>query len=416
MKLIQLVFESFRFAWNALKVNKLRTILSLLGVTIGIFAIIAVFTIVDSLESSIKNSFSFLGSNVLYVEKWPYGLGGEYPWWEYMKRPHVSDNEYEFLQDYVKNQQAMSMFAVRGGIVLKKDNNSVSNINLLGVDYGHSDVFDMPIINGRYFTQQEIANARSVTIIGANVAEALFPMQDPVGKEIKIKGLKYNVIGVLKEQGESMLGLPSNDDSSLVPFKNFKKLYETGGMFGISTRVAIKGLENDDGLVELESEVTGLMRGRRSLKPLEENNFALNRPESIAKAIESVFAVITIAGAVIGGFSILVGGFGIANIMFVSVKERTSIIGIQKSIGAKNYFILLQFLFESVFLSLIGGIVGMFLVYLITFISLGSFEIVLTLKNISLGLGVATVIGIIAGVIPAAVAARMDPVTAIRTQ
>lgn len=414
MKVIRLIIESFRFAANALKVNLLRTVLSLLGVTIGIFAIIAVFTVVDSLEKSIKESFSFLGANVIYIEKWPYGLGGEYPWWKYMKRPPVNANEFEFLNDHLKHQSGATIYVYKEGTLVKRENNSINNVNLCGASYGYNEVFELEIVNGRYFTQQEVMSARNVAIIGANVAEALFPFADPIGKEIKIKGLKYVVIGTIKREGESLLGTPSNDDICYIPFKSFQKLYYTGGMFGINPSIAVKGLEEDPGLIELENEVTGLMRAKRGLKPLEENSFAINRPESVTNFLTEVFNVITFAGWVIGGFSILVGGFGIANIMFVSVKERTSIIGIQKSIGAKNYFILFQFLFEAIFLSIIGGSVGILLVYGLTFIPLGSFVIILSLKNIMVGLGVATIVGTVAGVVPAAIAAKLDPVTAIR--
>ncbi len=393
----------------------MRTTLSLLGVTIGIFAIIAVFTVVDSLERSIKDSFSFLGANILYVEKWPYGLGGEYPWWKYMKRPPVDVSEFEFLNEHVTYMKSSTIYATRGGSLIKYENSSINNVSLCGATYGYNDVFDLDIVQGRFFTQQEADGARNVAVIGADIVAALFPLTDPIGKEIKIRGLKYVVIGTIKKEGESMLGFSSNDKACYVPYKSFQKLYYTGGMFGINPSIAIKGLEEDAGLAELESQVTGLMRAKRGLKPLEEDSFALNRPESITNFLTEIFKVISMAGWVIGGFSILVGGFGIANIMFVSVKERTNLIGIQKSIGAKNYFILLQFLFESVFLSVIGGGVGIFLVYLLTFIPLGTFVIVLTAKNILIGLGVASIVGTVAGIVPAAIASKMDPVTAIRT-
>lgn len=212
-----------------------------------------------------------------------------------------------------------------------------------------------------------------------------------------------------------MLGVSSNDKACYIPYKSFQKLYYTEGIFGINPSIAIKGFEEDTDLAELESQVTGLMRAKRGLKPLEEDSFALNRPESITNFLTEIFKVITFAGWVIGGFSILVGGFGIANIMFVSVKERTNLIGIQKSIGAKNYFILLQFLFESLFLSVIGGGVGILLVYFLTFIPLGTFVVVLTAKNVLIGFGVASIVGTVAGIVPAVIASKMDPVTAIRT-
>lgn len=415
MKVFKLIIESFRFAWGALKTNLLRTTLSLLGVTVGIFSIIAVFTAVDSLERSIKDSLNFLGTNNINVEKWPYGFGGPYPWWTYLRRPYVTFDEYRFIKENVNNAQAVAIFTVRGGIIAKHASSSAADLSLLGVVYEHKDVYELPIEEGRYFTRQEASGGTNVVVIGHRSADELFPNTSPLGKEIKIKGLKYYVIGVIKEEGESFLGAPSNDDNIYMPYKSFQKIYYSGRRNGVEPRITVKGLTDDIGLVELEAELRGLMRKKRSLKPKEEDNFALNRPEAITNFIGSTFDAIGVAGAIIGGFAILVGGFGIANIMFVSVRERTNIIGIQKSLGAKNYFILFQFLFEAVFLSLIGGGVGVFLVYLISFASLGSLELVLTTGNIILGLGISAIIGVLSGIVPALMAARLDPVIAIRT-
>ncbi|MCG8322254.1 MAG: ABC transporter permease [Cytophagales bacterium] len=416
MKVLKLILESFKFAMNALKVNKLRTLLSLAGVTIGIFAIISVFTLVDTLEQSIKQSFDFLGTNVINVEKWPYGLGGgEYKWWEFLNRPHPDYKEYEFVRDKVENAVGVSIYAVRGNQTYKQGNNSTYYNFLLGVSYDYNEVFDVEIEEGRYFTRQEVESARPVALIGTNVAADLFPNIDPIGREFSIRGKKYTVVGVTKREGDSFIGGPSKDDACLIPYKSFIKMYYSGRRRGIGSKIALKGREDDIGLVELEAELRGIMRSKRSLKPKDKDNFALNRTEAIANAISGVFDVIGVAGWIIGGFSILVGGFGIANIMFVSVRERTNIIGIQKSLGAKNYFILFQFLFEAIFLSLIGGLVGLFLVYLITLIPMGSLEPSLSLKNMTLGLGVSALIGTASGIIPAAIAARMDPVEAIRT-
>ena len=212
------------------------------------------------------------------------------------------------------------------------------------------------------------------------------------------------------------MGWSSNDYSVMMPYNSFRKLYLTGtGAWNeVQSSIGIKGEATDIGLVELENEVRGFLRIRRGLQPLDKDSFALNRPEAVANVISTVFDVFSVAGWIIGGFSILVGGFGIANIMFVSVKERTSIIGLQKSLGAKNYFILFQFLFESIFLSLIGGLAGLILVYGVTYIPLGSLDVVLSIKNIVLGIGVSSSIGVIAGIVPAAMAARLDPVAAIR--
>jgi putative ABC transport system permease protein len=419
MKTLRLIFESFRFAWRALKSNLLRTILSLLGVTIGIFAIISVLTIVDSLEKNIKDSLNFLGTGVIYVEKWPFtaDADGEYRWWDFWQRPNVSYNEYKFMQANLKNENGISIFANKGNSVIKRGSNSISNARLVGGSLGYDKISEVNVDQGRYFTFDEIELGRNVTVIGNEIAKALFPNdEDPIGKIIKIKNLKYIVEGVIKREGQSFLGTPSKDYAVIIPYNSFRRLYQTGTgePFELTSRIGIKGHDSDIGLVELENEIRGTLRSRRGLKPTTKDNFAMNRPEAIANVISGLFDVVGVAGWVIGGFSILVGGFGIANIMFVSVKERTSIIGLQKSIGAKNFFILFQFLFEAIFLSLIGGLGGLFLVYLITFIPMGDLVVTLTIKNIVLGLGVSSVIGLVSGIVPAALAARLDPVTAIR--
>lgn len=417
MKVFKLIIESFRFAWGALKQNILRTTLSLLGVTIGIFAIIAVFTLVDSLERSIKDSLSFLDANNLDIRRFPYEFGPDIPWWEYIKRPYTNYEEYEFLRKNLKNAEGITIFAVTGGETVKFESSSYTDVSLFGIAHTHQDVYDMAsdVGEGRYFTAAESYTAKNVAMVGHLIAEKLFPRGDALGKEIKIKGLKYVIIAVMKEEGEGIFGDTGNDESIYIPYTSFKKLFYSGRNRGVETLVSVKGRSDDVGLVELEAEITGLLRTKRGLKPKEKNNFSVNRQDAIMNIIGSTFDVIGVAGWAIGGFSILVGGFGIANIMFVSVRERTNIIGIQKSLGAKNYFILFQFLFEAIFLSLIGGGVGLFLVWLLSLASLGNLDLVLTFGNVVLGLGVAGIIGVISGIVPALMAARLDPVIAIRT-
>ncbi|WP_080058236.1 ABC transporter permease [Spirosoma aerolatum] len=413
MRFLRQIFESFRFSWQALRSNLLRTTLSLLGVTVGIFAIIAVFTLVDSLERNIKDSLSFIGDKVVYVQKWPWIFGGEFQWWKYFQRPVPTYSEYRFLSDRLESAEAIVAMDFKGRVTIKHDNNSMASL-IQGTTLDYNKISEVPIEQGRYFTQQEIDVARNVAIIGADVAENLFPGQDPVGKTFKLSGHNFTVIGVQRKKGESILNVGGNPDiKCLIPYGAFAKMFHS---VQPDIDIAIKGYDTDEGLVELESEIRGLLRTRRGLRPLQEDNFAINRPEAAAQAISGIFSVLTIAGWVIGGFSILIGGFGIANIMFVSVKERTNIIGIQKSLGAKNYFILCQFLFEAVLLSLVGGIAGIFLVYLLSFMDLGSLDLQLTPGNITLGLGVSSVIGILSGIIPAFSAARMDPVIAIRAK
>ncbi|MCE7068326.1 ABC transporter permease [Dyadobacter sp. CY326] len=413
MKFLRQILESFRFAWQALKSNITRTILSLLGVTVGIFAIVAVFTIVDSLERSIKDSLSFIGDKVIYVQKWPWGFGGEYQWWKYFQWPEPTYAEYKFLYENLESASAVAVMDFRGSTTLKNGSNSIV-AQIQGVSYEYNQISDIPIQVGRYFIPLETNNARNVAVVGADIADALFPGQDPVGKVFKLSGNKFTIVGVQVRKGESLVDFGGSPDKScIIPFASFSKLFQSGRR---SADIVVKGFPEDEGMKEVEAEITGLMRTKRGIKPREGNNFSLNRPEAAAEAIAGLFAVLTIAGWVIGSFSILVGGFGIANIMFVSVKERTNLIGIQKSLGAKNYSILFQFLFEAVMLSLVGGLVGIFLVFLLSFMPLGSLEILLTPGNILLGLSVSSIIGVLSGIVPAMLAARMDPVIAIRAK
>ena len=410
---LRLTLESFRFAWQALKSNILRTILSLLGVTVGIFAIIAVFTFVDSMEKNIKGSLSFFGSNVLYVQKWAWSTDDDYPWWKYFQRPPTNYQEMKFLEGKLDHAQAICGIDARGGINVKTKSNSFESL-VFGVTYQYNQISEVPVREGRYFTSQEMDAGRNVAILGDEVTNTLFPDGDPVGKEFKLSGQKFTVIGVQEKKGKSMIDLGGDPDIKvIIPYLSFAKMFNGPKP---ELDIAVKGYDSDVNVEQLSSEITGLLRTKRGLRPNQEDNFSLNRPEAIAKALDGIFAVLTIAGIVIGGFSILVGGFGIANIMFVSVKERTNIIGIQKSLGAKTQFILFQFLFESVWLCLIGGLFGLILVYFLTFLPMGSFDLILSTKNIMLGFLISTFLGVVFGIIPAWMAAKLDPVTAIRSK
>ncbi len=417
---LRLLLESFAFAWQALRANLLRTILSLLGVTVGIFAIIAVLMVVDSLEASVRQSMSFMGDKVVYVGKWPWVPDPNQPWWKFFNRPVPTAREFRQLEKMLVpgSNKGVAIFVSKAGNTFKAGSNSVSDCALQGVSYDYRNVSSVPIEQGRYFTLQEVDGARPVAIIGATIAENLYPGIDPVGQDFKTRGRHFTVIGVMKKEGKNLLGAPSNDANCLIPYNTFAGVFalSSTGMSGPSPNIGVKGTDTDPGLLNLEAEMQGAMRTIRGLKPREDDNFALNRPEMIAELITNLFSVIHIAGFFIGGFSTLIGGFGIANIMFVSVSERTNIIGIQKSLGAKNYFILSQFLFEAVFLCLLGGGAGIVLVWLITLVPQDALPLFLSPANITKGLGMSVGIGVVAGIIPAVLAARLDPVIAIRAK
>lgn len=405
--------ESVVFAFQSLTANKLRSFLSLLGITIGIFAIILVFTIVDSLENNIRGSIQSLGNNVVYIQKWPWTFGPDYPWWKYINRPTPQYYELDELQRKCKSTEAIA-YRMGARKTIKYGANSVQNAVVAGISHEFYKIKNFDLTSGRYFTQAETDGGYRVALIGASIAEALFPNEDPLGQEIKIAGNKASVIGVIKKEGESLLGI-SFDYQVIIPF-NFARIMMDTRSENADPTIYAKARPNVSN-AEMMDELTGVLRGIRRLKPSGEPNFALNETSLLSKGFDDLFDIIGMAGWIIGGFSILVGGFGIANIMFVSVRERTSLIGIQKSLGAKNLFILVQFLSESVMLSCVGGFFGLLLTFLITLAGKGAvdMEITLTGTNIILGFTISVLIGIISGFVPAYSASQLDPVEAIRS-
>ncbi len=412
-KTILLLAESLKFALESLKSNLLRTFLSLLGITVGIFSIISSLTVVDALDAGVKKSLSFLGERVIYIQKWPWYFGEDYPWWKYLARPEVSYKDFQYLESRLTKASAISIWDVKGSVAISYGNNSVKSAAVMGCSYQQNLVSDIRIENGRYFTVLETESARPYAIIGYELSQALFGKEDAIGKVIKIKGLNFTVIGTMQKQGKNLLGAPSNDNLCLIPFHCMLKMYSKKGL---KPSISVKGFPQDDNLQELESEIQGLMRSRRGLKPRQEDNFALNRPEFLKSFVDNIIANLWLAGWCIGGFSMLIGVFGIVNIMFVTVKERTNIIGIQKALGAKKWFILTQFLSEAVMLSLIGGGLGLILVSFIGIFSTETFVLTLSAINIAIGIGVSSVFGILAGILPAVYAANLDPVVAIRSK
>lgn len=412
--IFRLIGESFRFAWDALRQNKLRTALSLLGITIGIFIIIAVSTGVDTMRDKIQSSVDKLGSNTLFVQKWPWVFSGNFPWWKYVNRPEPSLRDYNGLKDRMDMAVGVCYEVNASNRTIKYQSNSVDGANINAASHEYDKTWDLEFQDGRYFTASESQYGSPVCILGAEIAEGLFDNENPIGKQIKVMGRRVTVIGVYKKEGEDMMGM-SQDKNVLIPLNLAKGIFDVNSE-RYNPQVTVRGKENI-ALEEVESELKGLMRSIHRLKPGEEDDFSLNKTTMLSNQLDIMFGVVDIAGLIIGGFSVLVGGFGIANIMFVSVKERTNIIGIQKSLGAKNYFILLQFVLEAVALCLMGGLLGLGLVYILTlvFTYVVEVEIILYFRNILSGIGWSVAIGLIAGFWPAFSASRLDPVEAIRS-
>lgn len=404
--------ESFLFAYSSVVVNKLRTFLSLFGITIGIVSIISVFTVFDWMEGSIRESIASLGDNTIYVEKWPWSSDANIKWWDMIKWPPPSIEDYEAVIKRSSSASAVC-YTVSSSEPVKYRGNMIGETWIMGATHDFENVRSFDIERGRYFAQSETASGKPVAIIGAEVAEKLFDRIDPVGKEISIDRYKAQVIGIFKKEGKGGISDNGMDEGVLVPIDFSRQFINFRNPF-LNSDIMIRGKDNVS-VQQLSDEITMILRAARRIGPGEENNFSINRATQITSTLEPVFRGINIAGWIIGGFSILVGGFGIANIMFVSVRERTSIIGIQMALGAKRRWILQQFLTESVLLSVTGGILGLIIVFIGTlfvnyFFTLGMY---LTAGNIILAIVISATIGIIAGFAPASSASRMNPVEAI---
>lgn len=410
---LRVIKESFAFALNALINNKLRTFLSLLGVTIGIFSIIAVLAAVDSLERNIKEGLAGLDANTMYLTKFSFGPT-EVPRWQRDNFPQTDYNDFDFVRRNIPNIGAVAYAVLGGNESVRFEGQTIANVGVTAVSSGIYDIEDFKIEQGRFYTEAESETGSPVIVLGHSIAENLFKNSNPIGQQVRVYGRKLLVIGVLKKYGSGLFDTP--DEKAYVPV-NFVRQFKSGGADGLPGAIILKPAKDVD-LNAFEATLVQNFRIFRGLKPDEPNNFFINKISGFAALIDGIIGTMNFVGWLISGFSLLVGGFGIANIMFVSVKERTNIIGIQKSLGAKNKFILMQFLFEAIILAVVGGIIGLIFVWIATLVISqfsGDFQFVLSFWNMVIGFSLSSIIGLVAGIVPAISASKLDPVEAIRT-
>lgn len=413
--ILKIVWESFQQATGSLVGNKLRTFLSLLGITIGIFCIITVKSAVDSLQANVIEGFNELGSDVIYLDKMPWNEDPGQNYWKYAKRPDPSYEDYQAIKKRSKLTEFTSYTIFTGGKTIKHLSSSISNAFIMGSTFEYASIQNVKIAEGRYFTPNEYETGANKIILGYKVYNELFKSLNGVGREVKLFGQDFQVIGYLESEGDNVFNFLNFDEVIWLNYNSVKKYINVKDKSNVGRMLNIKAKSNID-MSEHKGEIASIIRAVRRQRPLEKDNFSLNELSMLSQVLDSVFKVLNIAGFIIGIFALIVGMFSVANIMFVSVKERTSIIGIKKALGAKRYIILIEFLIESIILCIFGGLIGLVLVYLILAVisMLIPFSMSMSITNAIIGITSSVIVGIISGILPAMQASGMDPVEAIR--
>ncbi len=396
-----------------LKVNKLRTALSLIGISFGIFCIIGVLATVNSLESNIQNEIKGLGTNTIYIDKWDYSGGPDYPWWKFVNRPSPAFDEVELLKP--RSQLASHIaFNINNSGNIEYGNSVLQGVTYYGVTEEQNEIQPLVIEFGRYISASEFASGTNVLIMGYDNATDLFGKpENAVGKEVSANGRKAKVIGVIKKIGQNFIGW-NYDKSVMLSYRFCKQIFDEKRSNPFIMVMGKEGVNSE----ALRDELKVAMRSIRKLSPTKEDNFSLNDVNAFSDKVSQLFVNINIGGWAIGALSLIVGAFGIANIMFVTVKERTAMIGLKKAIGARRSSILIEFLMEAALICIMGGLIGLLLVYILTLILSGIFNFPVSISPgiLTLAISICIGIGIAAGIIPASIAARMDPVVAIRSK
>ncbi len=412
-KTFTILGNSLRLTFQEISANKLRTFLSLIGISFGIFCIIGVLATVNSLEMNIQNQLKSLGTNTVYIDKWNYSGGPDYPWWKYQKRPEPKFEEAGYVRE--RSQLADKIaFEISTRVNISYQDYALESVNMTGLTPEKNEITPLKIEYGRFISGSEFQFGSPVVIMGYTNAENLFGEPErAVGKTVKIKNYQATIIGVLKKTGASLIG-ENMDQNIFVPYRFARQMVsETDA----SPVIIVKGKDKVSSAA-LSDELEGIMRSIRKLSPTQEDNFTLNEISALSDRVSGVFSSINLGGWAIGILSLVVGAFGISNIMFVTVKERTPIIGLKKAIGAKKRSILSEFLLEAAIICILGGLMGLILVFLLTLVLSGlmNFPVYISTGILALAIGICIAVGVISGFIPAYTASRLDPVVAIRSK